>query len=139
MSRIFLLSIILLSLSLTNIKSYNPGDLKKNLINSESNANLQLNYNGLENREGWEKAGISLPSYDVKNLAEKTKENPIWVHFGIGNIFRFFIGGITDELISSNNLDKGIICVESFDYEVVDKIYKPFDNLALAVTLRNTS
>ena len=135
MSRIFLLAIILISLSLSHIKSYYPKNLKRNLISSESDINLQLNYKGLDNKKGWENAGVTLPSYDVKNLAEKTKKNPIWVHFGIGNIFRFFIGGITDELISSNNLDKGIICVESFDYEVVDKIYKPFDNLALGVTM----
>lgn len=32
--------------------------------------------------------------------------------------------------------DKGITCVETFDYDVVDKIYKPFDNLVMAVTLR---
>jgi fructuronate reductase len=103
------------------------------LITVESS--LKLNYKGLEDKQGWEKAGVSLPSYDVKNLAEKTKKSPIWVHFGIGNIFRLFIGGIADKLISENNLDKGITCVEAFDYDVVDKIYKPFDNLALTVTL----
>ena len=32
--------------------------------------------------------------------------------------------------------DKGITCVETFDYDVVDKIYKPFDNLVMAVTLK---
>ena len=135
MSRIFFFSFIIISLSLIHIKAYNSKNIIRNLISSESSTNLQLNYKGLENKKGWEKAGITLPSYDVKNLAENTKKNPIWVHFGIGNIFRFFIGGIADELISSHNLDKGIICVESFDYEVVDKIYKPFDNLALGVTL----
>ena len=101
----------------------------------DSTSNLMLNYEGLKNKEGWEKAGVLLPNYDVKKLAENTKKNPIWVHFGIGNIFRFFIGGIADKLISEKILDKGITCVEAFDYEVVDKIYKPFDNLALGVTL----
>ena len=96
---------------------------------------LKLSYKGLEDKGGWEKAGVSLPNYDVKSLAEKTRESPIWVHFGIGNIFRLFIGGIADRLISDKHLDKGITCVETFDYDVVDKIYKPFDNLALAVTL----
>ena len=96
---------------------------------------LKLSYKGLEEKAGWEKAGVSLPKYDVKSLAEKTRESPIWVHFGIGNIFRLFIGGIADRLISDKHLDKGITCVETFDYDVVDKIYKPFDNLALAVTL----
>lgn len=92
------------------------------LKKSDSLLSLVLNYEGLENKEGWEKAGVLLPSYDAKKLAEKTKQNPIWVHFGIGNIFRFFIGGIADKLISENILDKGITCVEAFDYEVVDNL-----------------
>jgi len=100
-----------------------------------STSTLKLNYNSLQYKENWKKAGISLPNYDVQKLAEKTKKSPIWAHFGIGNIFRIFIGGIADKLISENYLDKGITCIETFDYDVVDKIYKPFDNLALAVTL----
>jgi len=105
------------------------------LITIEASTTLKLNYKGLEDKKSWEKVGVSLPNYDVKNLAEKTKKNPIWVHFGIGNIFRLFIGGIADKMISENILDRGITCVETFDYDVVDKIYKPFDNLALAVIL----
>jgi fructuronate reductase len=100
-----------------------------------SNSPLKLNYESLKNKDNWEKVGVSLPNYDPKLLSEKTKKSPIWVHFGIGNIFRIFIGGIADTLISENHMDKGITCVETFDYDVVDKIYKPYDNLALAVTL----
>ena len=100
-----------------------------------SNSSLKLNYESLKNKDNWEKVGVSLPNYDPKLLSEKTKKSPIWVHFGIGNIFRIFIGGIADKLIAENHMDKGITCVETFDYDVVDKIYKPYDNLALAVTL----
>ena len=100
-----------------------------------SNSPLKLNYESLKNKDNWEKVGVSLPNYDPKFLSEKTKKSPIWVHFGIGNIFRIFIGGIADKLISEYHMDKGITCVETFDYDVVDKIYKPYDNLALAVTL----
>ena len=32
-------------------------------------------------------------------------------------------------------LDRGITCVETFDYDVVDKIYDPYDNLGLSVIL----
>lgn len=118
-----LLTFILSLLSCSHLKS------------TESANNLRLNYKGLADKIKWEKAGVSLPNYDIQKLAETTKKNPIWVHFGIGNIFRFFIGGIADKLISEKFLDKGITCVETFDYDVVDKIYKPLDNLALAVTL----
>lgn len=96
---------------------------------------MKLSYATLENKDFWESKGVGLPSYDVRELARKTVESPRWVHMGIGNIFRIFIGGIADKLISEKLLDRGITCVETFDYDVVDKIYKPFDNLVLAATL----
>lgn len=96
---------------------------------------MKLTYEGLKDRESWMKAGISLPAYDPEEVSRKTKEAPVWVHFGIGNIFRIFIGGIADSLIASGELDRGINCVETFDHEVVDRIYRPFDDLVLGVTL----
>ena len=96
---------------------------------------MKLTYKGLAGRAGWEQAGVALPAYDPAALAERTKKDPVWVHFGIGNIFRIFIGGIADRLVSLGAMDRGITCVESFDYDVVDRIYTPFDNLVLAVTL----
>ncbi len=79
-------------------------------------------------REAWKKAGINLPGYDVEAVSEKAKKNLVWVHFGIGNIFRVFIGGIADGLLEEGVLDRGITCVETFDYDLVDKIYDPSDN-----------
>ncbi len=96
---------------------------------------MKLTMEGIKNRELWENAGIKLPKYDVEKIGQKAKEKPVWVHFGIGNIFRIFIGGIADGLLEEGELDRGITCVETFDYDVVDKIYKPFDNLGLSVLL----
>ena len=79
--------------------------------------------------------GIKLPEYDVVAAREKAVAAPRWVHFGIGNIFRVFIGGIAEDLMNRGLLDRGITCAETFDEEVVDKIYRPFDNLALSVIL----
>ena len=97
---------------------------------------MKLTIEGIKDRAAWEKAGIALPGYDVEKISEKAKEEPGWVHFGIGNIFRIFIGGIADSLLEQGLSDKGITCVETFDYDVVDKIYTPFDNLVMAVTLK---
>ncbi len=55
---------------------------------------MKLSLNGIKEQEAWEKAGITLPGYDVEAVSEKAKKEPGWVHFGIGNIFRVFIGGI---------------------------------------------
>lgn len=96
---------------------------------------MKLNLEGLKDRQAWEAAGIAIPDYDVKALQEKTKEKPTWVHFGIGNIFRIFLGGIADELIAKGLMDTGIICAETFDTDIIDKIYAPYDNLCLGVIL----
>ena len=97
---------------------------------------MRLTLEGLQEKEQWKNAGVDLPAYDIEKVAEETKKAPVWVHFGAGNIFRIFIGGIADELISSGEMKKGITCVETFDFDVVDKIYRPYDNLVLAVTLK---
>lgn len=96
---------------------------------------MKLTYEGIKDRAAWQNAGIGLPLYDPEETAVLTRETPVWLHFGIGNIFRIFIGGIADRLISGGYTDKGITCAETFDFDVVDRIYKPFDNLVLAVTL----
>ena len=97
---------------------------------------MELTLQGLKNTELWKKAGIKLPQYNIESVVESTKKSPVWVHFGAGNIFRIFIGGIANTLIEKGEMDKGITCVETFDFDVVDKIYKPYDNLVLAVTLK---
>lgn len=96
---------------------------------------MKLTMAGIKDREAWEKAGIQLPGYDVEEVSEKARKSPRWVHFGIGNIFRVFIGGIADGLLEEGALDRGLTCVETFDYDVVDKIYAPYDNLGLSVIL----
>lgn len=96
---------------------------------------MKLTMDGIRKSEPWEKAGICLPGYSVEAAAQQARKEPVWVHFGIGNIFRVFIGGIADGLLEEGALDRGITCVETFDYDVVDKIYHPYDNLGLSVIL----
>ena len=51
---------------------------------------MKLTIEGLKEKEAFQKAGIKLPTYEVAEVAKKTKEQPRWVHFGAGNIFRIF-------------------------------------------------
>ena len=37
---------------------------------------MQLNENGLKDREKWESAGYCLPGFDRTKVAEETKKNP---------------------------------------------------------------
>ena len=59
---------------------------------------MKLTREGIRDRQSFEQAGIRLPSYDVDALAARTIAAPVWVHFGIGNIFRIFVGSIADRL-----------------------------------------
>ena len=96
---------------------------------------MRLTYAGIADRTPWDQTGIILPSYDAQAIARRTVKAPVWAHFGVGNIFRVFLGGIADQLLSRGAMDRGITCVECYDGEVVDRIYRPYDNLALSVIL----
>ena len=96
---------------------------------------MKLTLEGMKNTAAFQNAGILLPGYDVAAVSKKAKQAPRWAHFGIGNIFRIFIGGIADGLLEAGVLDRGLTCIETFDYDVIDKIYTPYDNLGLSVIL----
>ena len=83
---------------------------------------MKLTISGIQDASAWQQAGITLPNYDVKQLQETSRRNPRWIHFGAGNIFRMFIGGIADQLIAQGLMESGIACAETFDFDIVDKI-----------------
>lgn len=83
----------------------------------------------------WEEKGYLLPKFDIAAVAKKTHDEPTWVHFGGGNIFRAFPAAILNDALNTGKYDRGVIVAETFDYEVIDKAYAPYDNLSLAVSL----
>ena len=97
---------------------------------------MRLNYQGLQDRQVWEKIGVVLPKYDWREVCAATADNPVWIHFGAGNIFRGFIAGLQNRLLDEGLADKGIVAAETFDYEIIDKIYYPHDNMTLMVSLK---
>ncbi len=99
---------------------------------------MRLNRKALENKEFFEKAGIKVPSYDLAKLEAETKANPKWVHFGGGNIFRVFVANALDKAIEEGRANTGIVVAETFDFEVVDRVFAETDNLSLsAITYSN--
>ena len=86
----------------------------------------------------WAQKGYELPTFDIEAVRAKTHESPVWVHFGAGNIFRAFPAAILNEALNSGKYDRGVIVAESFDYEIIDRAYRPYDNLSLLVSLQST-
>ena len=83
----------------------------------------------------WKAKGVALPTFDIDAVRAQTKKTPEWVHFGAGNIFRGFIGSLSQRLIEAGLSKTGIIACDTFDFEVIDKIYTAFDSLTLNVLL----
>lgn len=97
---------------------------------------MRLNQAELQNRQLWQAAGYSLPNYDRLAVIEKTKANPFWIHFGAGNIFRAFQANVVQKLLNEKILDRGLIVAEGFDYEIISKGNRQFDDLSILVTLK---
>ncbi len=98
---------------------------------------MKLNIESIQkNKAEFTKQEIETPSFDIAKVWKNTKENPQWLHFGAGNIFRAFIARINHTLLEKNIAQTGIIAVDTFDAEVIERIYKPFDNLSLLVSLK---
>ena len=98
---------------------------------------LQDILSGSFNAAEWEAKGYQLPKFDVKAVREKTAKEPTWVHFGGGNIFRAFPAAILNDALNTGRYDRGVIVAETFDFEVVDEAYAPYDNLSLLVSLQS--
>ena len=97
---------------------------------------MKLTQASLSNATAWESIGVALPQFCREAVRKQTLEAPGWVHFGAGNIFRAFPAAVMQKLLNSGLEKTGIIVAEGFDYEIIDKANKPFDNLSLLVTLK---
>lgn len=89
----------------------------------------------LDNLEEVKKACDGEINYDIEKLREDSIKDPKWLAFGSGNIFRGYIARIDQDLVNAGVFDRGISVAESFDFEIIDAVYKANDNLALSCTL----
>lgn len=91
---------------------------------------------GISDKKAWEDKGYSMPAFEREEMCKKTKAAPYWIHFGAGNIFRAFQANVVQNLLNDGTLDRGLIVAEGFDYEIIDKMNKPHDDLTVLVTLK---
>ena len=97
---------------------------------------MKLNANSVATDNSWKEKGYYLPTFNKEDMIKKTVEAPEWVHFGAGNIFRAFQANLAQRMLDGGMNDKGLTVVEGFDYEIIEKMYRPHDNLSLLVTLK---
>ena len=82
---------------------------------------VKLLDNYLEKSERFAEAKINIPKFDQGKVAESTTDNPVWVHFGGGNLFRCFHAVVAQDLLNQGELNSGIIVAETYDDEVIEK------------------
>ncbi len=97
---------------------------------------MKLTNEGIKDRKAWEERGYKLPEYDREKIIVNTKNRPVWLHFGAGNIFRAFQANVMEKLLNESVLDTGIIVAEGYDYEIIEKYNRPSDNLSILATLK---
>ena len=97
---------------------------------------MKLTYQGIRETQAWRQAGIALPGFDWPAMCMHTGDEPVWVHFGAGNIFRGFIAGLQQRLLNKGLQRSGIVAAETFDYDIIDRIYVPHDSMTLMVSLK---
>lgn len=96
---------------------------------------MKLNRESCTDSLSW--PGVRLPEYQVEQVVLKTTEQPVWLHFGAGNIFRAFPAVLCQRLLNQGKSSTGIVVAESFDPEIIERVYRPFDNLSLSVVLKS--
>ena len=89
-----------------------------------------------EHRQAFLDAGYQLPEFDYDKVQKNTKENPTWIHFGAGNIFRAFQANVVQRLLNQGIIGTGLITAEGYDYEIIEKRSWPHDNLGILATLK---
>ena len=98
---------------------------------------MELTLKSLQaDREAFLAAGYHLPEFNYDTVHKNTTEHPHWIHFGAGNIFRAFQANVAQNLLNAGVLDTGLIAAEGYDYEIIEKSYRPHDNLSILATLK---
>lgn len=79
--------------------------------------------------------GVRLPAYDVAALKQAGVEQPVWIHFGGGNLYRAFHAQIAQDLADKGLLTRGVMVAETFRPFTLDEVYDPYNYDILQVVM----
>lgn len=96
---------------------------------------MQVTLEGIKDVESFTKAGVTLPKYDVAKVQAESRQNPVWLHFGAGNIFRGFVASLQQQLLDDGLQTSGIQTLSAYDGAIIDEVFTPHDKLTMEVTL----
>lgn len=94
---------------------------------------MRLELSSLKEKNKWNQAGFKLPKFDIEAVRRNTAENPNWLHFGAGNIFRAFLANVQQNILNEGKSKTGIVAVGG---DSIETIYQAHDNLTTLVTLK---
>ena len=97
---------------------------------------MKLNDDSISNTAQWVSKGFAMPRFDRARVRENTREKPVWLHLGAGNIFRSFVAALQQNLLNKGLQDRGIIVAEGYDHEIIDAAFSPYDDLSVSVVLK---
>lgn len=96
---------------------------------------MKVTLEGIKDTAAFAKAGVELPKYDVAAVQQYSRENPVWLHFGAGNIFRGFVGSLQQTLLNEGLQKAGIQTLSVYDGAIIDEVFTPHNKLTMEVTL----
>lgn len=71
--------------------------------------------------------GVRLPQANVEATRQAGIEQPRWIHFGGGNLYRAFHAQVAQDVIDAGGMDRGVVVVETFQPFTVDQVYRPYN------------
>lgn len=96
---------------------------------------MKVTLEGIKDVAAFEKAHVTLPKYDVAKVQQESRVNPVWLHFGAGNIFRGFVASLQQTLLDNGLQTSGIQTLSAYDGAIIDDVFTPHDKLTMEVTL----
>ncbi|GMO24678.1 MAG: mannitol dehydrogenase family protein [Termitinemataceae bacterium] len=98
---------------------------------------LEINKESIKNKKSeFENARVHIGNIDLDALVKRTRDNPRWVHFGAGNLFKAYHAVLSQRLLEDGFSDTGIIAVVPNDFSNIEKLYTKHDNLFLQVVMK---